>query len=47
MLPQELSNVRKYLGEAQYNAGKYEAAATLFERITSSDEFAELLTLPA
>ena len=47
LLPEELEKVREYLGQAQYDAGKYEDAAKMFEQITASDEFVEFLTLPA
>ncbi len=46
MLPEELAKVRQLLGPA-YAEGKYEQAAALFDRITTSDEFVEFLTLPA
>src|SRR3989441_2804327 len=47
LLPEEVEKVREYLGEAQYDAGKYEDAAKMFEQITAADEFVEFLTLPA
>ena len=47
MLPQELAKVRQQLGEVAYGAGRYDEGAALFERITTSDEFVEFLTLPA
>ena len=47
LLPEEVEKVREYLGEAQYDAGKYQDAAKMFEQITASDEFVEFLTLPA
>jgi malate synthase len=46
LLPEELANVRKHLGEAQWGMGKYDQAATLFDQLTTNDEFAEFLTLP-
>ncbi|BAU49936.1 malate synthase [Sulfurifustis variabilis] len=46
LLPEELANVRKHVGEAQWSAGKYELAARLFDQLTTNDEFAEFLTLP-
>jgi len=46
MLPEELARVRRELGEAAWNAGRYEEAATLFDEITSSDDYVEFLTLP-
>jgi len=47
MMPEELNKVREYVGDAQYNAGKYEEAARLFDKITNSEEFVEFLTSPA
>ena len=46
MLPEELERVKQILGPA-YAEGKYAEAATLFEQITTSDQFVEFLTLPA
>ncbi|MCZ7562594.1 MAG: malate synthase A [Burkholderiales bacterium] len=43
---EELPKVREYLGEAGWKAGKYEAAAKLFDEITTGD-YVEFLTLPA
>ena len=47
MLPQELAGVRQQWGEVAYGAGRYDEGAALFDRITTSDEFVEFLTLPA
>lgn len=46
MLPEELARVRRELGEAAWNAGRYEEAAKLFDDITASDHYVEFLTLP-
>lgn len=46
LLPEELAKVRMLLGEEAWKAGKYEEAAKLFDQITSSDDYAEFLTLP-
>ncbi len=46
LLAEELPKVRTYLGDAAYGAGKYEAGAKLFERLTVG-EYVEFLTLPA
>ncbi|MGH8765192.1 MAG: malate synthase A, partial [Burkholderiales bacterium] len=46
LLVDELPKVRAYLGEDAWQAGKYEAAAQLFEKITAG-EYVEFLTLPA
>jgi malate synthase len=46
MLPEELARVRRELGEAAWQAGRYEEAAELFAEITTSDDYVEFLTLP-
>jgi malate synthase len=43
---EELPKVRTYLGEEAWKAGRYEAAAKLFDEITTGD-YVEFLTLPA
>jgi malate synthase len=47
LLAEELPKVKTYLGEAAWQAGKYEAGAKLFDRITTDDNYVEFLTLPA
>jgi malate synthase len=47
LVPEELARVRKLLGEEGWQAGRYEEAAALFERITTARDFVEFLTLPA
>jgi malate synthase len=47
MVPEELKKVRDYVGEAGWNAGKYEEAAKMFTELSLSDDFVEFLTLPA
>ena len=46
LIPEELAKVRALLGNAVWDAGEYEEAAQLFERITTADEYVEFLTLP-
>jgi len=46
LLAEELPKVKTALGEAAFGAGRYEAGAQLFERITVG-EYVEFLTLPA
>jgi malate synthase len=46
LLKDELPNVREYLGEEGWKAGRYEEAARLFDQITTGD-YVEFLTLPA
>jgi malate synthase len=45
LLAEELKKIEALLG-ADYAAGKYQEAAKLFDKITTSDEFVEFLTLP-
>ena len=46
LLPQELAKVRALLGEVAWQAGEYDEAARMFEKITTDDEYVEFLTLP-
>jgi malate synthase len=46
LLPEELARVRSLLGPEAWAAGRYDDAARLFERIITSDEYVEFLTLP-
>ncbi len=47
LIPQELERVRQNVGAAAFAAGRYEEAAQLFAGLTTDDDFAEFLTLPA
>lgn len=46
LLPEELAGIRTAFGEKLYALGKYELAAQIFSELTTSDTFAEFLTLP-
>jgi malate synthase len=46
LLPEVLQGIQEDLGE-QYRLGRYEQATQLFDRLTTSEEFVEFLTLPA
>jgi len=46
LLAEELQTARNLLGPAVWDAGRYEDAAQLFDRMTTSDEYVEFLTLP-
>jgi malate synthase len=46
LLPEELARVRALLGAEGWAAGRYEDAAKLVERIITSDDYVEFLTLP-
>jgi malate synthase len=47
MLAEELDKIRESVGAQAFAIGKYELAAQLMDRIVSSDEFVDFLTLPA
>jgi malate synthase len=47
ILADELKKTPGIVGEEAYASGKYEEGARLFEKITSTDEYVEFLTLPA
>jgi malate synthase len=46
LLPEELSKIKPLLGDAGWNAGRYEEAAKMFDEITTSNDYVEFLTLP-
>jgi len=46
VLEEELGKIQSWIGQDWYQKGKYGEAAELFDRITTSDQFAEFLTLP-
>jgi malate synthase len=46
VLAEELNNLRASLGNTAYEAGGYDRAAALFEKLTVSDDFVEFLTIP-
>jgi malate synthase len=47
VLEEELAKIQSSVGQERYKKGKYGEAAELFDRITTSDQFAEFLTLPS
>ena len=47
MVPQELEKIRAEHGDAVFSATPYAEAAVMFEQMSTSEEFAEFLTLPA
>ncbi len=47
MLNEELQVVRDEVGEERYQDGKFREAAELMDRLTTSEELADFLTLPA
>ena len=44
---QELEGIRAHVGAALWNAGRFETAAALFDRLATSEELADFLTVPA
>jgi malate synthase len=47
MTAEELGKIREDLGPAAYDAGRFGLAAEIFDRLSTADELAEFLTLPA
>ncbi len=46
LVPSELQKIREELGESQFAAAEFEAAAAMFDQLTTSEAFVEFLTLP-
>jgi malate synthase len=47
VISEELIHIRKSIGEEQYNSGRFDLAAELFERMMTSDDFPEFMPLVA
>ncbi len=47
VLIEELEKIRSQLGDKTFDARKFDLARKIFEEITTNDQFAEFLTLPA
>lgn len=47
LLPEELDNIKNYVGEERFDSGKFPEATALFDRLVKEKEFIEFLTLPA
>jgi malate synthase len=47
LLAEEMSRIKFAAGESQYAAGRYERASEIFERLITSHDFIEFLTIPA
>jgi malate synthase len=47
ILGEELARLRETLGAARYDSGRFKQAASLFDRMSTSADFNEFLTLPA
>jgi len=45
-LAEELKKIENWLGPDRYNKGRFQDAADLFSKITTSDDFVSFLTLP-
>ena len=46
LMGEEMSKIRGMVGEQQFEAGRYELAGKLLDKITTDDNFVEFLTLP-
>jgi malate synthase len=46
VLGEELKKIENWLGSDRYSKGRYQDAADLFSKITTSDDFVAFLTLP-
>lgn len=46
LLAEELQKIKETIGEERYKNGKFELATELFVKMTTSDDFADFLTLP-
>lgn len=47
LIKDELEKIRNYVGEARYQNGRFELATRLFEELSTSDDFADFLTIGA
>lgn len=47
LLPSELDKIKDYVGEANFDNGKFSEATLLFDKLVKDTEFIEFLTLPA
>ncbi len=47
LLPEELEKIKAYVGETNYEKGKFSEATSLFDQLIKEEEFTEFLTLPA
>ena len=46
-IPRQLEKIRTLIGPARFDAGKFELASGLFERMMTSEDFPDFLTLAA
>ena len=46
LLKEEMQVIRQELGDARFDSGRFDEAARLMERITTSSELIDFLTLP-
>ncbi|MCB9444304.1 MAG: malate synthase A [Ardenticatenaceae bacterium] len=47
LVPEVLANIKKMVGDVQYNNGKYQQAADLISQLVTEPDFTDFLTLPA
>lgn len=47
LLPDELQNIKDYVGEENYKKGRFKEAIEIFQNLITAKDFPEFLTLPA
>ncbi len=47
LLPEEMDNIRDYVGEENYKKGRFQEAVEIFQNLITAKDFPEFLTLPA
>lgn len=47
IIPQQMTKIKKLVGEDRFEGGNYQKAADIFEKLALADQFEEFLTLPA
>ncbi|MEM6317377.1 MAG: malate synthase A [Bacteroidota bacterium] len=47
LLPEELANIKAYVGENAYENGRFDEAIAIFDRLVKEKAFIDFLTLPA
>jgi len=47
LLPEEMDNIKDYVGEENYKKGRFKEAVEIFQNLITAKDFPEFLTLPA
>jgi len=47
LLPEEMDNIKDYIGEENYKKGRFQEAVEIFQNLITAKDFPEFLTLPA